>query len=206
MAYAMHIACPPEGEDAAYEAASKVFDASVSARDALELPPEHQEHEAARARVSDAYDAMLAAHASHFHLTTWAMSECRAIMDHFRMLSLEQPPDPAGSKASAEQTTQEQGRSGQPEPALRDHPCASPAPAPLPPSGIALYKLSGSHGWLVTPGEIRAALAAYEASRTADPALLSEIAAEADWWPEWIDYLRRAADQGGFRVHGPSAT
>lgn len=66
------------------------------------------------------------------------------------------------------------------------------------PTGIPDYKIGGSNdGWLVTPAEIRAALAALEAQPKSAKA---GTFAEHPRWDEWIDYLRRAATHGGFRV------
>ncbi|MEV4190778.1 hypothetical protein [Streptomyces toxytricini] len=66
------------------------------------------------------------------------------------------------------------------------------------PTGIPHYKIGeGNDGWLVTPAEIRAALAAFEAQPDAAKA---GTMAEEPRWDEWIDYLRRAAEHGGFRV------
>ncbi|MGW0730843.1 hypothetical protein [Streptomyces mirabilis] len=191
MGYDMHLVRPPEGERAAHETASKAFDSAVSERDALALPPQHPEYRSAQEKVSRAYDAMQATYTSHFHLSTWGMSECRAIMDHFGMLSVAQPPGPPAPAASGASGEQDETRL---------------AWAPAQPRGITLHKLGGDEGWIVTPGEIHAALAAYNANRTSNPAFLAELITEADWWPEWIDYLKRAAAHGGFRTYGPHAT
>lgn len=58
--------------------------------------------------------------------------------------------------------------------------------------GIPGHKFCSNDGWIVTPPEIRAALAAERKNPPADP---------PEWWSEWIDYLRRAEQRGGFEVH-----
>lgn len=66
------------------------------------------------------------------------------------------------------------------------------------PTGIPAYKIGhGNDGWLVTPAEIRAALTTLEAQPESAKA---GTMAEHPRWDEWIDYLRRAAAHGGFRV------
>jgi hypothetical protein len=77
---------------------------------------------------------------------------------------------------------------------------------PEPASGIAVHKLGSNDGWLVTPQEIEAALAAYR-THSADQVktlLASELGDEGDctsYWIEWIAYLERAKARGGFKVH-----
>lgn len=66
------------------------------------------------------------------------------------------------------------------------------------PTGIPEYKIGhGNDGWLVTPGEIRAALAVLEARPESVKVGLS---GQHPRWVEWIDFLERAAEHGGFRV------
>ncbi|MEV7177433.1 hypothetical protein [Kitasatospora sp. NPDC093679] len=67
-----------------------------------------------------------------------------------------------------------------------------------PPTGIPDHKIGGTNdGWIVTPAEIRAALAALAAQPEEAKA---GTFAEHPRWDEWIDYLTRAAAHGGFRV------
>ncbi|GHO60047.1 hypothetical protein KSB_85220 [Ktedonobacter robiniae] len=63
------------------------------------------------------------------------------------------------------------------------------------PTGIPAYKFGSNDGWLVTPDELSAALAAYDAciADGVEPPAFT-------WWGDWINYLRRAASHGGFRV------
>ncbi|BAJ32258.1 MULTISPECIES: hypothetical protein [Kitasatospora] len=66
------------------------------------------------------------------------------------------------------------------------------------PTGIPAYKFGGTNdGWLVTPAEIRSALA----TLAAHPAWARTVVLRGQpSWTEWIDYLERATAHGGFRV------
>jgi hypothetical protein len=93
-------------------------------------------------------------------------------------------------------------------------------------AGIPIQKLSSNDGWLVLPGEIEEALAAYDAAPRAvveaviltdelidstdpievavlgrrGPRSLADKRADLVFWDDWIAFLRRAAQMGGFRV------
>lgn len=68
---------------------------------------------------------------------------------------------------------------------------------------IPSHKFESNDGWIVTPDEIRAALAAYEAEQNRNETLseLASAGSARDYWDSWIDYLRRAVDFGGFAVN-----
>ncbi|MFH8698772.1 hypothetical protein [Streptomyces chartreusis] len=208
MGYDMYLVRSPEGEDEAHERASRSFDAAADYRDRLDLPFEHPAYQAAQREVARAYDAMEATRTTHFYLTTWSMSECRAVMDHFGMLTATQPParpTPETYGTTLQESVAAPAGDAATAGVLRYRKALEErlAEAPPNPVGIAAHKLGGDQGWTVTPDEILAALAAYESGRTANPALLSEVIEDADWWPEWIDYLKHAASHGGFRTYGP---
>ncbi|MCW8103542.1 hypothetical protein [Streptomyces tauricus] len=211
MGYYMYLVRSPEGEDAAYEAASTSFDEAVKHRDGLDLPHGHPEYQAAQAEVIRAYDAMESVRTTLFYLTTWAMSECRALMDHFGMLVAAQPPDrPAPESYGTTSGEAVLAPAGDAAPVqvqqFRKSLDERLSWTPPQPQGIAAHKLGGDEGWTVTPGEIRAALAAYETGRATNPALLSEVIEDVNWWPDWIDYLKHAATHDGFRTYGPPIT
>lgn len=69
-----------------------------------------------------------------------------------------------------------------------------------PPVGIPSYKLCSNDQWLVTPNEIRAALAAYELNGPADDERF-EDEYEREEWDEWLHFMKVSAEHGGFRVH-----
>ncbi|MFC8449515.1 hypothetical protein [Kitasatospora sp. NPDC057223] len=64
------------------------------------------------------------------------------------------------------------------------------------PTGIPRHKLGTAEGWLITPGEITAALAAYH---QADPERRDAVAGRIDEWATWIGFLHAAGDHGGLR-------
>lgn len=94
-------------------------------------------------------------------------------------------------------------------------------------AGIAVHKFGSNDGWIVTPEEIRAALAIYEqklvepghagGEETIDrggaelvgdkvlemlgvaaPSLISDV--DPGVWGRWIEWLEKAAERGGFEV------
>ncbi|MFE9553133.1 hypothetical protein ACFYOD_06575 [Streptomyces sp. NPDC006703] len=70
--------------------------------------------------------------------------------------------------------------------------------APSRPAGITSYKLRYNEGFVVTPAEITAALAAYEAH---PHAAMTELPVGDQTWSRWVSFLRRASERGGFRTH-----
>ena len=74
-----------------------------------------------------------------------------------------------------------------------------------PVQGIPAYKLGSNDGWLVTPSEIAASLACFEAARTVDPTSALVPAGESPddelgYFLTFIDFLRHSQAEG-FRVH-----
>jgi hypothetical protein len=83
---------------------------------------------------------------------------------------------------------------------------------------IPAFKVASNDGWLVTGAEITRSLEVYDErfpDRESQPRKLPAPVAppektedgkwtceveDADWWGEWIDWLREAAVHGGFRV------
>lgn len=63
--------------------------------------------------------------------------------------------------------------------------------------GMAIWKFGSNDDWLVTPIEIKGALAMLERSEQGPPLHEGE---PIGWWDEWIAWLRLAAEHGGFRV------
>ncbi|MGW7579706.1 hypothetical protein ACWGKU_05070 [Kitasatospora sp. NPDC054768] len=64
------------------------------------------------------------------------------------------------------------------------------------PAGIPRYKLATGEGWLVTPAEITAALAAHQRASREDRAAASSL---IDDWAPWIEFLHVAGDRAGIR-------
>lgn len=68
--------------------------------------------------------------------------------------------------------------------------------------GICVYKLSSNDEWVVSPEEIKTALATYN-SRTDDRVLSKALwtnGVDRDKWDEWIKWLEGAVNCGGFTV------
>lgn len=66
---------------------------------------------------------------------------------------------------------------------------------------IPLHKFSTNDGWFVTPDEIRAALAAWDAHDLDGLDQDTHVTIETDYWGEFIAWLRLAAEHDGFRVN-----
>lgn len=65
--------------------------------------------------------------------------------------------------------------------------------------GIPIDKLSSNDHWLVRPEECASALKAYEQFTRQE--VLSVVGEDSiEYWDKWIDFLRAAAENGGFRV------
>lgn len=133
----------------------------------------------------------------YFRLNVWGMGECRQLMFNLGMAYeapekcippwpeladfglTEYPDDPADDTSGFTQACDDVLRWMAP-----DHP------------GIPLHKLGSNDGWLVTPLECKGAIALWNKARdngASEPPV--------DWWSRWLEYLRRAADNGGFRVY-----
>ncbi len=86
--------------------------------------------------------------------------------------------------------------------AIRKHLAAHPFDGDVIPS----HKFSTNDGWIVTPDEIKAALAEYDSidAETATRRLTQTVFTqpnELEYWFRWIVYLRRAVDYEGFEVY-----
>lgn len=82
-------------------------------------------------------------------------------------------------------------------PASDDVPIEYRAPAPV--TGIPAMKFYANENWLVHPEEIRAALAKAQRTRIVKDPEWPDDEANA-FWREWLDWLAKAAEHGGFRV------
>ncbi|WP_030375542.1 hypothetical protein [Streptomyces rimosus] len=203
MGFDMYIEHPPEHEEVAYRAASNAFHAAVRDRDALRLPSDHPSYTLSQARVEETYAAMEAVQTSYFRLNIWGMSEVRSVMEALGMLTHEvrpPSPDPRDYGTTTDELlaySPDDESAPKPVRAFRTAVQAVVDAAAEHPSGIPAYKFSSNDGWLVTPAEIEAALGWWA---IAPREIQTDIASRLDWWPEWIRYLRRARDGGGFRV------
>ena len=186
MGYDLFWTDPPDNK-AAHNAARDQFDAACKTRDKYER--DSVLHAAAQVQVERAYEAMDAAQPEYFRLNIWGMSDCRSHMSDFGMLCEPEPHtrddwDEVNRRAAAapEEDSEEIYRE-----ILSDHRGECP--------GIPWWKLSDNSGWYVLPGEIRAALHSYLTKRNA-----GQEPPDAPYWADWIQWLKDAAEHGGFRV------
>jgi len=113
---------------------------------------------------------------AYFRANVWGMRSLRAEMEVQGMLDL---------------------REVEPTPGKGIPPIDFRAAEPV--TGMPIRKFCSNDDWLVHPEEIRAALAKAKRER---------IVKEQDWpeaeanvfWGEWLDWLAKAAEYGGFRV------
>lgn len=212
MGYDMTIENPTEAEDVGLEVATALFYSAVKERDALDAPHDDPAWIALQERVTAASKAMGQTNTSYFRLNIWGMGRYREAMHTLGMLVLDNdhpsfPDLPDGvtweDVEIVEYPDQHEGEIPKPE-AVAHHKANEAVLAwhMEPALGIEIHKFGSNDDWLVTPAEIRAALAAY---RRADlpqieTALASAGIKDASDWGRWIDYLTRAEQQGGFRV------
>lgn len=125
----------------------------------------------------------------YFHLNVWGMSDARRLMDAAGMLCWPQYDSSQWNTLPPYDESDPDGEGGPGYRLARDTLLAAHnGECP----GIPGHKLCSNDGWIVTPPEIRAALASLRTY---------PVAAPPEWWPDWIEYLRRAEVRGGFEVH-----
>lgn len=187
MGYDMYHEEKPGSEVAAYDQAHARFMAAVAKRDSF--PRDTPEHDAVQPEVDAAYEAMGKAEAYYFRLNIFGMERYRAAMAELGMLdSLTRGPrqndwDQAslGSEARQEKAYEK----------LRTRTAEHP-------TGLPRYKFGSNDGWLITPEEIKAALARYERPGAG---FFAAHEIDEDYWDEWIHFLEQAVERGGFRVY-----
>jgi hypothetical protein len=192
MGYDMYHEHQPPEEVAAYDQASALFREKVRERDSrwpnrpeVETP----EYEAAQKAVNDAYEALSRAEAYYFRLNIFGMNRYLDGMEALGMLDLRRGPD--------NEEWQRIDFDGDEDKAQAEAEMLRTRTAERP-TGIPSFKFGSNDGWLVTPEEITAALERYEKP----PAGWFEgHDIEEDYWDEWIEFLRKAIERGGFRVY-----
>lgn len=182
-------------------------------------------YKAAQRTVDAAYELLQHEEASYFRLNIWGMSHYHAAMAELGMVYRSRSPhfpDPATYHGNAVEDelwwgAVEHFEHGEALPeglgaemveaarryaadcleTRRRHPDLGQV--------IPEHKFGSNDGWVVTPEEIRAALAVYEAT----PAeLVNQVVGthigdgeRRDYWDRWIAYLRLAVSHDGFEVH-----
>lgn len=151
------------------------------------------------------------AHQSCFHLDMWAMNKARRMMFRLGMLDLD-VPSPHSLTAESFGVTAEMLKIDYPAfpeaftpPELQAMQKARTAlleGAVEDPKGIPPFKLGSNDNWLITPEELTAGLkTGDERYRNTDETLETALFfSEAEFWPEWIAFLRYCAAHGGLRV------
>lgn len=173
--------------------------------------PEGEERDAAEKAWKAGWKAYDDADRSYFRLNVWGMSHCCDVMASLGMLTGEEAPrfprlEEFGldeyPEGPADYDGEEQAKD---EAELTDAGRRYLAAVdttltfePVPVRGIPVGKFSTNDGWLVTPAQCEAALAAWNAQ---PEAVRGRIEGEIKWWASWIAYLTYAQGRGGFRVN-----
>ncbi|MDP8928638.1 MAG: hypothetical protein M3O70_08720 [Actinomycetota bacterium] len=109
----------------------------------------------------------------YFHLNIWGMRQTREAMYNDHPGMLDDTPEPEFTWGDAEAELSNLRRRGDD-------------------TGIAWWKLCSNDGWIVTADECRDAILAYwEGGPSED---------DPEWFREWVLWLERAIDHGGFEV------
>lgn len=202
MGYDMTTVVVDEGEKERVEAARGKFNEACAARKAFER--DTAEYAAAQAAVDAAMEEWGAEEHSYFRLSIWGMGAAREAMWKLGMLDGEfgngEFPDPDEFGVTSEMwETDDDDEPAAPEPIRRYREARDKVLGAMaePVVGIPIFKLGSNDGWIVTPDELRVALAKYDAATLDDLAHIPD----GDWWPKWIEYLRYAMARGGFRVN-----
>lgn len=177
------------------------FDFREKVRTRYDRPRQATEWLALQEAIESSLWELEKAEASAFCLSVWEMSLARTLMDDLGMLDMTvtTPGNLSPERYGVTAEMQEIDFDEFPEPlmpvelrayrAVRTKALDGAVEAP---QGIPFYKLGSNDGWLVTPEEIRAALAACPDAAGKYP--------EIEWWKPWVEYLAYAAEHGGFRV------
>lgn len=196
MGFDMHtIQAADDTEKDAVRVANEAFDAAVAKRG------EHKfgtaGYVAAQAVVEETCDAIDTARTSYFRLNNRGMGYCHELMEKYGMVY--DPPRegawPAYPNIPEDATDEEEEAMDQQyreaaKPFLSQHPEGGEV--------IPSLKFSSNDGWIVTPEECRATVAAWRAKGSPTPHYNDE---PLRWWGEWIAFLEHSADRGGFTVN-----
>jgi hypothetical protein len=190
------------------------------------------QYRAAQATVHEAYEAMCKAEASYFRLNIWGMSEYCRLMDAFAMITDRGSAHPMWPDMDAYGITDDDYEAvAYPEEAGEDAPPLDDKTRTAAERYIADrdavltwheegsspvipgHKFSSNDGWVCTPDECRATVAAWRAAcadaGAGDEELGRKVITEAmdeekmggSYWLEWVAYIELAAEHGGFEVH-----
>jgi len=220
MGYDMNIVGEmPEAEALAKKAAEAEWNVALAKRDKIAPSADWvtkqkiPEYAAAQAEVEKAYEKMNRADTHYFRLNIWGMGRCRTAMYVAGMIfdgqEVEFPEydPPTSAEGGAEALVAAEDAYAE----EYDRLC-EPIRAAHPEGGEAIpsFKFGSNDGWHVTPAECHAAVKAWKEHKakldaTDSVGILDEDGHEesaftAEWWPEWIQFLERASQRGGFKV------
>lgn len=159
----------------------------------------------------------------YFRLNIWGMGRYQAAMHELGMIyggdhradwpEYDVFPNDKASQEAFEQAIDDlrygdgtTAVTGEPLDKARDYVTKARAALAFHPDGgdvIPAHKFGTNDGWIVTPDEIKAALAAYQ-SRDGRDAVIAQHVGDGErrtYWDQWIDYLERAVNHHGFEVH-----
>lgn len=193
MGYDMNFVTPDEAEQAAVELARKAFYEASEARNAL--PRDTAESEAAQLVVDERYEALRNAEKSYFRANIWTMSEFRTVMLRLGMVD----SDYRHAEFPADGWDEETGEpNAEAEAVLRGYNEFD--------GRIVLSKFGSNDGWIVTPDEIKSSLAQFDSYDDPRKAVRSALGGSdpevmVDYFAKFVEWMRAAADHGGFEVH-----
>jgi hypothetical protein len=201
MGYDMTTVVIDEGEKERVAEALERFNDAVKVRGAFNRGTD--DYKAAQAEVDRRMNDLTAEEHSYFRLNVWGMSAAREAMWKLGMLDdafeYGEFPDAEDFGVTSEMYDFDDDDPATPEPMRRYREAQNKVLGAMatPVVGIPVFKLGSNDGWIVTPEELRVALAEYDAATLDDLAHIPD----GDWWPKWIEYLRYAQERGGFRVN-----
>lgn len=206
MGYDMYVEQKDQDVEDRKAEARQVFDKAVRARDENTNPDKAEELQEA---VVKAYDEMDRVDKNYFRLNIFGMSRMYDDMAKLSMVEDVRTPDfpqagDFGVQGDVFYDLDEEARKTHPvfgpyARAIDEHLSASFGASVIPG-----HKFGSNDGWLVTPDEIRAALAKLEALPDTDLVpVRDQWATDAgdNVFDDWVGFLRFAADRGGFRVY-----
>lgn len=188
-------------QQAHYDAARATFYSACERRDLLERGASGWN--AAQENVDVRYEEMMDADVAYFRLNIWGMGVARKELTEVGFfVDGRQPPAPAMPDGM---TWDDCSCSHDDEPFSATCPLRglhealvewTMASLGLDVPGIPAWKFSSNDGWIVTPTEIRTAVAHLDETR---PSWRSEI--DSEYVQRFVDWIIGAADHGGFTVY-----
>lgn len=214
MGYDMHFVERDTSKDTEYAEANQRFNQACAARNGFER--DSAAAEAAQEQVEAAYADMDRFSVNNFRFNIWGMESMRVAMAQLGMLATEysSPTWPEPEEFNLDQETiwkyDSDDLDSAPENVRAFYAKHNAVLAWSPPDepGLPVHKFGSNDGWVVTPMNARSALVLFFRKKHADPELVERVrktwgGGDSDasaYFDEWIDYLTRSLDHGGFEV------